>query len=185
MNYGDKMLTVQEFQIRFGNEERCGEQLTRQRWPNGFVCPRCSGPSRGYMASRRVHECARCGYQCSVTAGTIFHQSHVPLTGWFWAIYRLSQNKKGVAAMQLSREIGVGYRAAWLLLHKLRKAMKDATAATASAALSRPTKAMLEASRRDLEEGAVAQKTSRLLRLPLKGARRNLPAEHPFRAMRP
>src|ERR1017187_6793595 len=61
-----KMLTVQEFRSQFDTEEQCGEQLGRQRWPEGFACPRCGGPSRGYMASRQVHECARCSYQCSV-----------------------------------------------------------------------------------------------------------------------
>ena len=120
-----KMLTVLEFRSQFGEEAQCGEQLGRQRWPGGFSCPRCSGPSRGYMATRQVHECARCGYQCSVTAGTIFHKTRIPLTGWFWAIYRMSHDKKGISAMQLSKEIGVCYQTAWLLLHKLRKAMAD------------------------------------------------------------
>ena len=77
------------------------------------------------MAVRQVHECNRCAYQCSVTAGTIFHKTRVPLTGWFWAIYRMSHDKKGISAMQLSKEIGVCYQTAWLLLHKLRKAMAD------------------------------------------------------------
>src|ERR1039457_4315085 len=122
---GTKMLTVLEFQTQFGDEQQCGEQLSRQRWPEGFSCARCGGPSRGYMASRQVHECARCSYQCSVTAGTIFHKTRVPLTGWFWAIYRLSHDKKGISAMQLKKEIGVSYQTAWLLLHKLRKVMAD------------------------------------------------------------
>src|SRR5208337_620765 len=56
------IMTVSEFRSRFGDEVLCGEHLTAQRWPNGFVCPRCGGRSRGYMASRRVHECAGCGY---------------------------------------------------------------------------------------------------------------------------
>ncbi|HME31823.1 MAG TPA: transposase, partial [Terriglobales bacterium] len=56
------IMTVSEFRSRFGDEVQCGEHLTAQRWPNGFVCPRCGGRSRGYMASRRVHECAVCGY---------------------------------------------------------------------------------------------------------------------------
>lgn len=119
------MLTVQEFRSLFGAEELCGEQLTRQRWPEGFECPRCGGPSRGYMSGRRVHECAGCGYQCSVTAGTIFHKTRTPLTSWFWAIYRMSHDKKGISALQLSKEIGVNYETAWLMQHKIRKAMLD------------------------------------------------------------
>jgi transposase-like protein len=72
-----------------------------------------------------VHECAACGYQCSVTAGTVFHKTRVPLRDWFWAIYRMSQNKKGIPALQLSKEIGVSYPTAWLMQHKIRKAMAD------------------------------------------------------------
>src|SRR5450432_3203929 len=113
-NRRGKMLTVQEFRRLFGTERRCGAQLTRQRWPDGFQCPRCAGPSRGYMTSRRVHECAACGYQCSVTAGTIFHKTRTPLASWFWAIYRMSHDKKGISAVQLAKEIGVSYPTAWL-----------------------------------------------------------------------
>src|ERR1035438_4619307 len=119
---GTKMLTVQEFRAQFGSGQQCGEQLSRQRWPDGFSCPRCGGPRAGYMGGRQgpelgpsggywgvcvVHEWARCIYQCSVTAGTISHKTRVPLTGWFWAIYRLSHDKKGISAMQLKKEIGV------------------------------------------------------------------------------
>ena len=118
-------MTVSEFRSRFGDEVRCGEHLTAQRWPKGFVCPRCGGRSRGYMARRRLHECAGCGYQSSVTAGTIFHKTRTPLTSWFWAIYRMSQDKKGISALQLSKEIGVSYPTAWLMQHKIRKAMAD------------------------------------------------------------
>lgn len=119
------MMTVAQFRASFGTEQQCGEQLSRQRWPEGFSCPRCGGPSRGYIARRRVHECARCGYQCSVTAGTIFHKTRTPLSSWFWAIYRMSHDKKGISAMQLAKEIGVSYPTAWLMLHKIRKAMSD------------------------------------------------------------
>jgi len=119
------MMTVREFRASFGDERQCGEQLSRQRWPEGFACPRCGGPSRGYMEARQVHECAQCGYQGSVTAGTIFHKTRTPLSSWFWALYRMSQDKKGIAAMQLAKEIGVSYPTAWLMLHKIRKAMRD------------------------------------------------------------
>jgi transposase-like protein len=77
------------------------------------------------MATRQVHECARCSYQCSVTAGTIFHKTRTPLASWFWAIYRMSHDKKGISAVQLAKEIGVSYPTAWLMLHKIRKAMSD------------------------------------------------------------
>lgn len=119
------MLTVQQFRSLFGEESQCAAQLTRQRWPEGFRCPRCEGASRGYIASRRVHECVSCGYQCSVTAGTIFHKTRTPLASWFWAIYRMSHDKKGLSAVQLAKEIGVAYQTSWLMQHKIRKAMAD------------------------------------------------------------
>jgi transposase-like protein len=122
---GKGLMTIEGFRRRFGDEEQCWEHLTRVRWPRGFVCPRCGGGSRGYMRARRLHECRQCGYQGSVTAGTIFHKTRVPLRAWFWALYRLSQGKKGVSALQLSKEIGVSYPTAWLLAHKIRKAMAD------------------------------------------------------------
>jgi ISXO2-like transposase domain/Transposase zinc-ribbon domain len=120
-----RMMTIQQFRQRFGEEEQCWKHLTGRRWPRGFVCPRCGGGSRGYMKAKRVHECRVCGYQGSVTAGTIFHKTRVPLRDWFWAIYRMSQGKKGISAVQLSKEIGVGYPTAWLMQHKIRKAMAE------------------------------------------------------------
>ena len=77
------------------------------------------------MWAKRVYECRACGYQCSVTAGTIFHKTRVPLRSWFWAIYRMSQDKKGISSLQLSKEIGVCYPTAWLMQQKIRKAMTD------------------------------------------------------------
>ena len=120
-----RMMTIQEFRERLGEEEQGWEHLTSWRWPRGFVCPRCGGGSRGYMKAKRVHECRTCGYQGSVTAGTILHKTRVPLRDWFWAIYRLSQGKKGISALQLSKEIGVGYPTAWLMQHKIRRAMTE------------------------------------------------------------
>ena len=119
------MMTIQRFRRLFGDEERCWDHLRRMRWPRGFVCARCGGDSRGYMRARRVDECRACGYQGSVTAGTIFHKARVPLADWFWAIYRMSQGKKGISALQLSKEIGVSYPTAWLMAHKIRKALAD------------------------------------------------------------
>jgi transposase-like protein len=120
-----RIMTVNEFRLQFGDETQCEKYLTAQRWPEGFACPRCGGGSRGYIASRRSHECAACGYQCSIRAGTIFPKTRVPLTSWFWALYRMSQDKKGLSALQLSKEIDVSYPTAWLLQHKIRKAMAD------------------------------------------------------------
>ena len=87
--------------------------------------PSLRGREPRLYRSRRVHECARCGYQCSVTAGTVFHKTRTPLSSWFWAIYRMGHDKKGILAVQLSKEISVAYQTAWLMQHKIRKAMAD------------------------------------------------------------
>ena len=126
----NRMMTIQQFRQHFGEEEQCWKHLTHWRWPRGFVCSRCGGGSRGYMKAKRVHECRVCGYQGSVTAGTIFHKTRVPLRDWLWAIYCMSQGKKGISAVQLSKEIGVGYPTAWLMQHKIRQAMAEGEQAT-------------------------------------------------------
>ncbi len=81
--------------------------------------------ARGYMAAPRGHECSACRYQSSVTVGTIFHKTRVRLLEWFWAIYRMSQGKKGISALQLSKEIDVASPAARLMQHMIHKAMAD------------------------------------------------------------
>src|SRR5258708_18475741 len=94
-----QMLTVQEFRASFGEEQQCGEQLSRQRWPDGFGCPRCGGPSRGYMSVRQVHECAGCGYQWSVTAGALFFQNRAPPARWVLGAYPIKHDNKRKSAL--------------------------------------------------------------------------------------
>ena len=116
--------TLQEFQAMFPNEDACFEALRRSRWPRGFVCPRCGETASSWISTRRLEQCSRCRYQCSVTAGTVFHRTRVPLLTWFWAIFFLARHKKGISALQLQRDTGVGsYQTAWTMLHKLRSAL--------------------------------------------------------------
>jgi len=83
-----------EWQKRFGTEETCGEALARQRWPEGFHCPRC-GHDHGYtIRTRNSYECSSCHYQAPLTAGTLFHSTNLPLTKWFWAIYLMASDKR-------------------------------------------------------------------------------------------
>lgn len=118
-------MTLVEFQERFPTDEACRDYLFGVRWPNGFRCPRC-GHDHGYrLEGRPLVECGKCGYQASVTAGTIFHRSHVPLRKWFLAIFLVAQEKRGVSALALSKHRGVHYTTAWLMLHKLRRAMGE------------------------------------------------------------
>lgn len=118
-----RILTVQEFAERFGTDRQCAEHLTQLRWRDGFACPACGHPGSSYVATRRLHQCTACRRQTSLTAGTIFHKTRVPLRKWFWALYRLGQDKKGISAMMLRKEIGVSYPTAWVMLQKIRHAM--------------------------------------------------------------
>jgi transposase-like protein len=112
-----------ELERRFASEEGCRQYLFQLRWPDGFRCPRC-GATRAWQMGRSRWLCGDCRYQASVTAGTLFQDSHVPLTTWFRAIWYVTSQKTGVSALGLQRVLGLGsYRTAWALLHKLRRAM--------------------------------------------------------------
>jgi predicted RNA-binding Zn-ribbon protein involved in translation (DUF1610 family) len=114
-----------EFQRRFGDEAACAEYLAATRWPNGFACPGCGNGKAWRLETKPwTYECASCGRQTSVTAGTILHHSKLPLTVWFWAAYLMATHSNGISALQLQRQLGLGsYKSAWLLCGKLRRAM--------------------------------------------------------------
>lgn len=115
--------TVLEFESRFNTEASCRAYLFRHRWPEGFSCPRCGG-MRTWPSSRGRYVCRRCGHQMTVTAGTIFQDTHKPLWMWFRAMWYVTNQKHGVSALGLQRFLGLGsYRTAWTWLHKLRRAM--------------------------------------------------------------
>jgi len=115
--------TLMELEGRFGSEDACRQYLFQLRWPEGFVCPRCGG-KQAWPMTRGRWLCATCRYQAPVTAGTLFQDSHLPLTTWFRAMWYVTSQKTGVSALGLQRVRGLGsYRTAWALLHKLRRAM--------------------------------------------------------------
>ena len=95
------------------------------RWPEGFVCPKCGKRKYSYSEARRVFQCSDCRAQTTVKAGTILHKSHTPLTKWFLAIYLLTQSKNDIAALELSRQLGVKWDTAWLIKQKLMEAMRQ------------------------------------------------------------
>ena len=120
-------LSLLEFQRQFPDEAACAAYLAKQRWPEGFVCPACGG-TRGWplTTKRWTTECAECGRQTSVTAGTVMHRSKLPLTVWFWATYLMATHSNGISAVQIWSQLGLGsYKTAWLLCAKLRSAMVD------------------------------------------------------------
>src|SRR5271168_3111139 len=114
-----------EFQGRFASESACADYLFERRWAGGFVCPGC-GDGRAWLLKTKefTYECAACGRQTSVTAGTIMHASKLSLTKWFWAAFLMATHSNGISALQLQSQLGLGsYRTAWMLCAKLRRAM--------------------------------------------------------------
>jgi transposase-like protein len=112
---------------QYPTHERCRELLRRLRWPDGAICPRCSHTGVCWLNQQDKFECNKCHYQFSVTAGTIFHDSHLPLEKWFLAVHIMVEAKKGISAMQLQRMLGIGgYKTAWYLCHRVRAAMQEA-----------------------------------------------------------
>ena len=118
--------TFPEFQEQFATEEECEAHLFKARWPEGFECPRCGHDDAIRLAHRRQHQCRGCKYQVSVTAGTAFENTKVPLRKWFWAIFLVARHKNGISALQLQKDLGFGgYRTAWLLLQKVRSSFGE------------------------------------------------------------
>jgi transposase-like protein len=108
---------------KYSTDEKCREILTKLRWPEGVRCPRCKETGACYLADRKQFECS-CGYQFSVTTGTVFNDTHLPLETWFAATYLLCEAKKGMSACQIQRTLGIGgYKTAWYLCHRIRHAM--------------------------------------------------------------
>lgn len=120
-----KGLSLSQFVDRYGTEEGCERELQAQRWPDGWVCPACKG--RQYSNFRRgrllYFQCCGCRHQCSVLAGTVLESSKLSLRVWFQAAYVISQAKNSVSALELMRHLGVCYKTAWSLKHKLMEAM--------------------------------------------------------------
>jgi transposase-like protein len=111
---------------RFDSEERCRTHLERLRWPEGVRCPRCDERETiSSIEKRGQFDCGSCGYQFSVRVGTVLQNSHLPLWKWFLAAYVMSEAEHGVSANRLKELLGVPYKTAWYLCHRIRAAMKD------------------------------------------------------------
>ena len=124
---------MREFRQRFSTPEACRASLVQCRWPDGFVCPTCSGKKAWLNQNRYVFECQQCGRHTSPTTGTIMHRSHLPIQEWFWAADLVSTHTPGISALPRQRQRGIGgYQHAWHLLHRLRKGMVNDNRTTLS-----------------------------------------------------
>jgi len=111
----------------FPTEDKCRELLVRLRWPRGAECPRCKERAVELETEKQIFYCKDCDYQFSVTSGTIFNDTHLPLFEWFAATLLLCEAKKGISACQIQRTLGIGsYKTAWYLCHRIRAAMREA-----------------------------------------------------------
>jgi len=118
-------MTLGDVNRLYSADDRCRDLLKRLRWPMGVECVRCKCPKTCEIATQKKFECGECGYQFSVTTQTIFHDTHLPLETWFQAVLLLVEARKGMSANQLKRTLGLSYKTAWYLCHRIRAAMKE------------------------------------------------------------
>jgi transposase-like protein len=116
-------MTILDVAQIFSTDERCEELLTRLRWPNGIECPRCKNKNCPFLEGHARYWCSECQYQFSVMSGTVFNDSHLPLSKWFAATYLICESRKGMSANQIKRTLGISYKTAWYLCHRIRHAM--------------------------------------------------------------
>ena len=108
----------------FPTEKSCIEHLEKLRWPKGIVCPLCASTRKFHKITRgNIYKCADCEKSFSVRKGTIFEDSHINLAIWLQAIVLLCSSKKGMSAHQLHRQLGITYKSAWFMAHRIRYAM--------------------------------------------------------------
>src|SRR5215203_2999570 len=124
-----KGLSEAAFRERFGSEEACRKALFEMRWRQGLSCPDCGHRGFCQLKTRKLFQCNRCKRQVRLTAGTVFQDTKLPLTTWFIAVYHLTQSKGGISSVELGRRLGVKQGTAWLMKHKLMRAMADREAA--------------------------------------------------------
>src|ERR1700690_1106531 len=118
-------MNLVELVQKFADEDKCRAYIEALRWPSGVSCPRCKAEKIYPILERDQYVCDSCSYQFSATAGTIFHDSHLPLWKGFIAVYLMAESKKGMSANQLKRTLKVSYKTAWFLCHRIRKAMTE------------------------------------------------------------
>lgn len=120
-----KGMSIDEFMYKYGTEDKCKDEIFQLRWSNGFICPNCGNDTYCKLKVHQLLQCNKCHSQASVTSGTIFHSTKVPLTKWFLSMYLLTQSKNGISALELMRHLGVAYDTAWRIKQKLMQVMLE------------------------------------------------------------
>ncbi len=110
--------SLREFLEAYGTDQQCEDALFQACWPEGFQCPACGYGKSCRLRTRKVLQCIRCKHQASLTAGTLFDNTKLPLRTWYLAMYLLTQSKNGISAMGLKRQLGVSYNTAWRVKHR-------------------------------------------------------------------
>jgi transposase-like protein len=118
-------LSEAAFQAAYGTEAQCRAVVEKLRWPDGFVCPLCGGQEGKWLSTRPKLQCRSCRHQVSLTAGTIFHATKLPLTSWFLAMGLIATAKNGISSVELGRRLGVKQTNAWSLKQKIMQVMAE------------------------------------------------------------
>jgi transposase-like protein len=123
---GDMNMNLSKLMEKFADESKCRAYIEALRWPNGVTCLKCKAEKVYRIADRNQFVCSSCSHQFSATAGTIFHDTHLPLVTWFLATVLICEAKKGISACQIQRSLGIKtYKTAWFLCHRIRRAMLE------------------------------------------------------------
>lgn len=120
-----KGMSIPEFMKQYGTEAQCIAALESQRWPNGFECPSCGNKKYCVLQTKQLYQCNACARQTSVTAGTMFHATNLPLTKWFLAIHFMTQSKNGISQLELARQVGVSSNTGASMYHKIAHVMME------------------------------------------------------------
>lgn len=157
------IFTFFQFQKLFSTSQQCWQYLFKVRWPNGFICPECQSNEYSFIKTRQLMQCKHCRYQCSITAGTIFHKTRTPLYKLFWLVYFIAHDKNGHSALDLTRKLAISYKVAWSMSHKVRAAMLERNASYMLAGLVELDDAYFGAKRAPGARGRGADKKKSVL----------------------
>ena len=117
------IMSLIEFNERFGTEKQCREHLFAMRFKNGFKCPKCGHTHGIAIKTRLAMQCSKCGYQQSAMVGTVMNDTKLSIRKWYYAIYLIISSKRGISAKELQRHIHVTYKTAWYINQRIRVAM--------------------------------------------------------------